>query len=66
MGASVFLLCYHSRMEVSAIRDRSLVMRRGVIMLVAVMFLIAACDPFVARVKGGNKGLSDWEIGVKF
>lgn len=53
-------------MEVSAIRDRSLVMRRGVIMLVAVMFLIAACDPFVARVKGGNKGISDWEIGVKF
>ena len=39
---------------------------RTLIALVAAMFLIAACDPFVARVTGGSKGLSDWEIGVKF
>ena len=35
-------------------------------LLTAAVFFVAACDPFVARVKGGNKGSPDWEIGVKF
>jgi len=66
MGANVFLLCYHSRVCVADRRDPLLGTPRTLIALVVAMFLIAACDPFVARVKGGNNGLSDWEIGVKF
>jgi hypothetical protein len=35
-------------------------------LLLAAAFLVASCDPFVARVKGDLDSRPDWEIGVKF
>lgn len=33
--------------------------------LVAV-FLLAACEPFTARVEGGSESKPRWEVGVQF
>ncbi len=63
--------CYHNGM-VSADREQSPPEPRPgapcrvAVLLLAAAFLMASCDPFVARVKGGNKSRPDWEIGVKF
>lgn len=37
-----------------------------VAILIGTVLFLSACDPFVARVKGGSESKPEWEIGVKF
>lgn len=39
---------------------------RAAALLFAAVFFLTACEPFVARVKGGSESRPDWEIGVRF